>query len=88
MLYEGPGAGNAEEQLKVLRNLRQHHTTCWAHLKHTLFQNLVQRADVALVQVAGASQRQDSHALALSALGTKSQNYPLYGLCIVNILGL
>jgi hypothetical protein len=36
----------------VLKNLRQHYTTTWAHLKHSVFQNVVQRADEAIVCVA------------------------------------
>ena len=60
VLYEGPGAGNAQEQLKVLQNLRQHYATCWAHLKHSHFQNLSQRAESALVHVAGAAREQGS----------------------------
>ena len=56
IMYEGPASRNVEEQLKVLQNLRQHHTTCWANLKHSIFHALVQRADAALLAVAGSWQ--------------------------------
>jgi hypothetical protein len=92
ILYEGPGSGNAQEQLKVLQNLRQHYATCWAHLKHSLFQSLTQRADSALVQVAGATRQLEGggqrppHSDGASGSGDEGAGEQVVGHILVHVM--